>query len=165
MRSRNHRTPTRHRRCSNTAGKPKSSSLAETWSPGTTRQPVRSSGVRRVSIQTTFRSYRIISSPIVAAGLVIAPTRFRPCSRSSRAARGDVTTTHRAWSFDRGPDVPSPVSDGKLLYSVDDRGVVHALDVNTGAIVYGPERLKNDSTARPLCSPTAASTSPARTPA
>jgi len=90
-------------------------------------------------------SYRIISSPIVAAGLVIAPTRVRPMLAIKPGGTGDVTTTHRAWSFDRGPDVPSPVSDGKLLYSVDDRGVVHALDVNTGAIVYGPERLKSDS--------------------
>jgi outer membrane protein assembly factor BamB len=34
------------------------------------------------------------------------------------------------------------VSDGKLLYVVRDNGVIHALDVKTGAIVYGPQRLK-----------------------
>ena len=56
--------------------------------------------------------------------------------------RGDVTATHTAWTFDRGPDVPTPVTDGKLLYCVSDRGVVEVLDVNTGAVVYGPERLK-----------------------
>ena len=38
--------------------------------------------------------------------------------------------------------MPTPVSDGTLLYTVDDRGIVHALDVKTGAVVYGPERLK-----------------------
>ena len=38
--------------------------------------------------------------------------------------------------------MPTPVSDGKLLYIVNDRGVVYALDVKTGKIVYGPERLK-----------------------
>ena len=38
--------------------------------------------------------------------------------------------------------MPTPVSDGKLLYVVGDSGVVHALDVKTGEIVYGPERLK-----------------------
>jgi len=56
--------------------------------------------------------------------------------------RGDVTSTHTAWTFDRGPDVPTPVTDGKLLYCVSDRGVVEVLDVKTGAVVYGPERLK-----------------------
>ena len=41
----------------------------------------------------------------------------------------------------QGPDVPTPVSDGKLLYIVRDTGVVFALDVKTGQTVYGPERL------------------------
>ena len=49
--------------------------------------------------------------------------------------------THVAWTFAQGPDVPTPVSDGKLLYVVRDNGVVFALDVKTGATVYGPERL------------------------
>ncbi len=53
-----------------------------------------------------------------------------------------MTESHKVWSFDRGPDVPTPVSDGKLLYIVSDSGVVHALDVQTGQVVYGPERLK-----------------------
>ena len=86
--------------------------------------------------------YRIIASPLVAGGLVIAPTRVRPMLAIRPGGRGDVTTTHVAWSFARGPDVPTPVSDGTLLYTVDDRGIVHALDVRTGAVVYGPERLK-----------------------
>ena len=37
--------------------------------------------------------------------------------------------------------MPTPVSDGKLLYIVRDNGVVFALDVKTGTTVYGPERL------------------------
>ena len=48
-----------------------------------------------------------------------------------------------AWSFTRGgPDVPTPVSDGQYVYVVNDRGVVHCLDLKTGAVVYGPQRLK-----------------------
>jgi outer membrane protein assembly factor BamB len=88
------------------------------------------------------RNYRIVASPIVTAGLVIAPTRIRPMIAIKPGGRGDVTASHTAWTFVRGPDVPTPVSDGKLLYSVDDRGIVHALDAQTGAVVYGPERLK-----------------------
>jgi outer membrane protein assembly factor BamB len=88
------------------------------------------------------RNYRIVASPIVAGGLVIAPTRIRPMVAIKPGGRGDVTATHTAWTFDRGPDVPTPVSDGKLLYCVSDRGVVEVLDVQTGAVIYGPERLK-----------------------
>jgi outer membrane protein assembly factor BamB len=90
-------------------------------------------------------AYRIVSSPLIASGLIIAPTRVRPMLALKPGGTGDITDSHRVWSFDRGPDVPSPVSDGKLLYTVDDRGVVHALDVATGRVVYGPERLKQDS--------------------
>lgn len=87
-------------------------------------------------------NYRIVASPIVAGGLVIAPTRIRPMIAIKPGGRGDVTATHTAWTFDRGPDVPTPVSDGKLLYCVSDRGVIEVLDVQTGQVVYGPERLK-----------------------
>ena len=55
--------------------------------------------------------------------------------------KGDVAASHVAWTFAQGPDVPTPVSDGKLLYIVRDSGVAFALDVKTGETVYGPERL------------------------
>jgi outer membrane protein assembly factor BamB len=87
-------------------------------------------------------NYRIVASPVFAAGLIIAPTRNKPMLALRPGGRGDVTTSHLAWKFDFGPDVPSPVSDGKLLYVLRDNGVIHALDVQTGALVWGPERLK-----------------------
>ncbi|HEY7500137.1 MAG TPA: PQQ-binding-like beta-propeller repeat protein [Vicinamibacterales bacterium] len=87
-------------------------------------------------------NYRIVASPVLAGGLIIAPTRNRPMLALRPGGSGDVTESHKAWSFDLGPDVPSPVSDGKLLYVLRDNGVVHALDVKTGAVVWGPERLK-----------------------
>jgi len=87
-------------------------------------------------------SYRIIASPLVAGGLIIAPTRVKPMLAIKPGGSGDITESHKVWSFDRGPDVPTPVSDGKLLYIVGDSGVVYALDVKTGEPVYGPERLK-----------------------
>jgi hypothetical protein len=37
--------------------------------------------------------------------------------------------------------VPTPVSDGTYVYVVGDNGTVFCLDVETGATVYGPERL------------------------
>jgi outer membrane protein assembly factor BamB len=87
-------------------------------------------------------AYRIVASPIVHSGVVYAPTRVKPLTAIKSGGRGDITDTHRLWSFDRGPDVPTPVTDGQYFYIVDDRGVVHCLDAKTGAIVYGPQRLK-----------------------
>ena len=87
-------------------------------------------------------SYRIVASSLVAGGLIIAPTRVKPMLAIKPGGSGDITESHKVWSFDRGPDVPTPVSDGKLLYIVGDSGVVYALDVKTGEPVYGPERLR-----------------------
>jgi outer membrane protein assembly factor BamB len=88
--------------------------------------------------------YRIVASPVVAGGLVIAPTRESPMIVVKPGGRGDVTASHVAWSFTRGgPDVPTPVSDGQYVYVVNDRGVVHCLNLKTGQVVYGPQRLKS----------------------
>ena len=90
-------------------------------------------------------NYRIIASPLVVRDIVIAPTRERPMLAIKSGGSGNIMATHRLWSFNNGPDVPTPVSDGKLLYTVTDRGVTYALDVQTGAVVYGPQRLRPDS--------------------
>jgi outer membrane protein assembly factor BamB len=107
--------------------------------PATGKELWRADGLNPKNIP----SYRIVASPLVAGGLIIAPTRNDPMLAIKPGGRGDVTESHRVWSFAQGPDVPTPVSDGKLLYIVRDNGVVFALDVATGATVYGPERLKS----------------------
>jgi outer membrane protein assembly factor BamB len=86
-------------------------------------------------------NYRIVASPTIAAGLIIAPTRNNPMVAVRPGGSGDIANTHIVWSFAQGPDVPTPVSDGTLLYVVRDNGVVFALDVKTGETVYGPMRL------------------------
>jgi outer membrane protein assembly factor BamB len=87
-------------------------------------------------------SYRIIASPLVAGDVIIAPTRQRPMLALKAGGRGDITRTHKLWEFNNGPDVPTPVSDGKYLYVLNDGGVVYCLDLRTGATIYGPSRLK-----------------------
>ena len=106
--------------------------------PATGKELWRSTGLNPQNIP----SYRIVASPLIAGGLIIAPTRERPMLALRPGGRGDITASHRAWSFDLGPDVPTPVSDGTLLYVVRDNGVVHALNLQTGAVVWGPERLR-----------------------
>jgi outer membrane protein assembly factor BamB len=87
------------------------------------------------------RNYRIVASPTIVGNLIIASTRNNPMTAMRPGGSGDVAGSHIAWQFAHGPDVPTPVSDGNLLYVVRDNGVVFALDVKTGATVYGPERL------------------------
>jgi outer membrane protein assembly factor BamB len=86
--------------------------------------------------------YRIVASPIVSGDMIYAPTRIKPLLAIRAGGRGDITETHRAWAFDKGPDVPTPVTDGKYFYVVDDKGVTWCLDAKTGQPVYGPERVK-----------------------
>lgn len=86
--------------------------------------------------------YRIIASPMVHDGMIYAPTRIKPFLAIRAGGKGDVTQSHVAWSFDNGPDVPSPVTDGKILYVPTDKGIVWALDAKTGKQVYGGKRMR-----------------------
>jgi outer membrane protein assembly factor BamB len=86
-------------------------------------------------------NYRIVASPVVVGDLVIAPTRIKPLLALRAFGRGDVSGKV-LWSFDQGPDVPTPATDGTLLYVVTDRGVLTCLDLASGHTVYGPQRLK-----------------------
>lgn len=86
-------------------------------------------------------NYRIVASPVTAGNLVFAPTRVRPLLALRGGGSGDVTTTHLAWKLDKGgPDVPTPICDGRYLYLINDKGIAHCLDIKTGAVLYGPHR-------------------------
>lgn len=87
--------------------------------------------------------YRIVASPVVYEGIVYAPTRVKPLLAIKSGGRGDITESHRLWSFANGPDVPTPVTDGKYFYIVDDRGVAWCLDAKNGQTIWGPERIKS----------------------
>ena len=86
-------------------------------------------------------NYRVVASPVAVGDVVVAPTRVRPMLALRAFGRGDVTATRLLWSFDRGPDVPTPASDGTHLYVLTDRGVLWCLDLRTGKPYYGPQRL------------------------
>jgi outer membrane protein assembly factor BamB len=88
------------------------------------------------------RDYRIIASPVVFDEMIYAPTRKKPLLALRAGGRGDVTTSNLVWKWQGpgGPDVPTPVSDGKFFYMVDDRGLVTCLNAGTGEVIWGPER-------------------------
>ena len=87
-------------------------------------------------------NFRIVASPVVFGDLIIAPTRERPMLVLKAGGRGNVTKSHVLWTFDMGPDVPTPVTDGKHVYVINDRGIMACLEARTGREIYARQRLK-----------------------
>jgi outer membrane protein assembly factor BamB len=85
---------------------------------------------------------RIIASPVVYDDVVYAPTRVKPLMAFRAGGRGDVSQSHKLWEFMNGPDVPTPVTDGKYFYSVNDRGIVWCLNAKTGEEIWGGQRIR-----------------------
>ncbi len=86
--------------------------------------------------------YRVVASPVIFGDIIYAPSRVKPLVALRSGGRGDITTSHLLWSTANGPDVPTPVTDGKYFYVVNDKGVMWCLDARTGKEIYGPERIK-----------------------
>jgi outer membrane protein assembly factor BamB len=85
--------------------------------------------------------YRIVASPVINDDIIYAPSRVSPLLAIRAGGRGDITESHRVWSTKNGPDVPTPVSDGKYLYIVNDKGVMWCLDAQTGEEIWGQQRV------------------------
>ena len=87
-------------------------------------------------------NYRIVASPVAVGGMIFTPTRERPFLAFKAGGSGDVSESHRLWSFSKSavPDVPTPACDGKYLYMVNDRGIVACLDARSGEVIWGPKR-------------------------
>lgn len=74
--------------------------------------------------------------------IIYAPTRVRPLLALKAGGRGDISESHVLWSTTNGPDVPTPVTDGKYFYVVNDRGIMWCLDAKTGAEIYAQQRIR-----------------------
>jgi outer membrane protein assembly factor BamB len=79
---------------------------------------------------------------VVADGLVFVPSRVRPLIVFRAGGKGDVTLSHKVWSTDQGPDVPTPAVDGKYIFILNDRGIVWCRDAKTGAEIWGNQRVR-----------------------
>ena len=88
-------------------------------------------------------AYRIVASPVVLGDMIFAPSRERPLLALKAGGRGEVSRSHLLWTFNNGPDVPTPATDGTYLYIVNDRGIVWCLDAKTGREVYGRQRIRS----------------------
>ena len=86
--------------------------------------------------------YRIIASPVVHDGIIYAPSRERPLLALGAGGHADRRAPDVLWRFMNGPDVPTPVTDGRYLYVINDRGIVWCLDAKTGTPAYERQRLR-----------------------
>jgi outer membrane protein assembly factor BamB len=106
--------------------------------PATGRELWRANGLN----PTNDPFYRIVASPVIFNEIIYAPTRVKPLLALKSGGRGDITSSHVIWSTDNGPDVPTPVTDGKYFYIVKDSGIMWCLDAKTGQELYGNQRIK-----------------------
>ena len=84
-------------------------------------------------------TYEVIPTPVVGQGLIFASSgRAGPTFAIRPGGSGDVSTTHVAWSTNRGsPFVPSGILVGDLLYLVNDmQSILTVLEAKTGTLVY-----------------------------
>ena len=87
-------------------------------------------------------NFRIIASPVAIDGMVYAPTRVRPLLAISIGEDGLANEDTISWKWDDrgGPDVPTPICDGKWFYMLNDQGLLTKIDAKTGEVAWGPER-------------------------
>jgi outer membrane protein assembly factor BamB len=75
----------------------------------------------------------IASSPIYANGLVFVIEPYSKLVAIKADGKGDVTKTHIAWiSEEGGPDICSPVSDGKSVFLLATEGLLESYNVSDG---------------------------------
>ena len=76
-------------------------------------------------------------SPVYAGGLVLASITGDRLYAIRPDGAGDVAATHVAWTSEDGvTDVPSPVSNGELVFFVHSGGLITCLELKTGKKVW-----------------------------
>jgi len=89
------------------------------------------------------RAYRTIASSIVIDDVVYTTsTRGKPFLAFHAGGSGDVTAKNLIWENNLGSDVPTPTTDGKLIYVVNDRGIVVALNAADGKVIWDRQRIE-----------------------
>ncbi len=86
--------------------------------------------------------FRMVCSPAIVDDLVFGCIKKKVTVVCRAGGEGLVTATHTAWtSKDITYDVPTPVSDGKYMYILNDGGMMTCVDPKTGKALYDKQRL------------------------
>jgi outer membrane protein assembly factor BamB len=83
-------------------------------------------------------------SPIYAGGLVFVIEPDTRLIAIKPDGRGDVTKTHIAWKTERGgPNICSPVSNGKVVFILFSEGLIRCHKVTDGTLVWEKDLREN----------------------
>jgi outer membrane protein assembly factor BamB len=86
---------------------------------------------------------RTIASSLVIGGYVFTPsTRGRPFIAFRAGGSGDITGKNELWTNELGADVPTPTTDGKYIYVLNDRGFLNCLEPESGKVIYEGQRIE-----------------------
>jgi outer membrane protein assembly factor BamB len=86
---------------------------------------------------------RTIASSLVIGGFVFTPsTRGRPFIAFRAGGSGDITGKNELWTNELGADVPTPTTDGKYIYVLNDRGFLNCLEPESGKVIYEGQRIE-----------------------
>ena len=85
-------------------------------------------------------TFRFVASPVVGDGKIIVPSaKNGPMLCLKPDGKGDITKdeTINVWRIDKGtPDVSTPVVQDGVVYLVEKKGIVKALDLANGKQLY-----------------------------
>jgi outer membrane protein assembly factor BamB len=85
--------------------------------------------------------YRMVCSPAIVGELVFACVKKGPFVAARAGGTADGAVGAPVWTSPNTCDVPTPVSDGTLLYVLNDGGTLTAFEPKTGKIVYDKQRV------------------------
>ncbi len=89
------------------------------------------------------RFYRTIASSIHIGNIIYTPsTRGNPFIAFKGGGEGWISDTAKLWENALGADVPTPTTDGRRLFVVNDRGILNVLDAKTGKLQADRIRLE-----------------------
>ena len=69
----------------------------------------------------------IASSVVIGSDVFTTSTRGRPFIAFKAGGSGNITGKNEIWTNNLGADVPTPTTDGKYIYVLNDIGIMHCL--------------------------------------
>jgi outer membrane protein assembly factor BamB len=84
----------------------------------------------------------IASSVVIGSNVYTTSTRGRPFIAFKAGGSGNITGKSELWTNNLGADVPTPTTDGKYIYVLNDIGIMNCLDAETGKVVYEGQRIE-----------------------
>ena len=84
----------------------------------------------------------IASSVVIGGNVFTTSTRGRPFIGFRAGGSGDITGKNELWKNNLGSDVPTPTTDGKYIYVLNDIGIINCIEAETGKVVYEGQRIE-----------------------